>query len=67
MNKGLLVLNGILLIAVGYLLYAQLSSKKSGSINSNNNSSKNIIDFNSSFRIAYFEMDSVEKNYEMVK
>ena len=68
MNKGLLVLNGILVIAVGYLLYAQLSPKKSSSHNSSNDSTKNnTIDPNLACRIAYFEMDSVEKNYEMVK
>lgn len=66
MKKGLLVLNGILLIAVAYLLYVQLSSKKSPKVDKSIPSSFPV-NSNDPFRIAYFEMDSVEKNYEMVK
>ena len=66
MKKGLLVLNGILLIAVAYLLYAQLSSKKSVSGDTHTSVNASVTS-NDPFRIAYFEMDSVEKNYEMVK
>ncbi|HKB43648.1 MAG TPA: OmpH family outer membrane protein [Chitinophagaceae bacterium] len=66
MKNGLLVLNIILTIAVGYLLYAQLSSKKAGS-----SVTKPVVKdpsaSNNSFRIAYFEMDSVEANFSMVK
>jgi len=65
MKNGMLVLNIILAVAVGYLLYAQLSSKKTGSGNiiSCADSSAN----NLPFRVAYFEMDSVEANFAMVK
>ena len=66
MKKGLLVLNGILLIAVAYLLYAQLSSKKSASVDTHT-PARSFNPSNDPFRIAYFEMDSIEKNYEMVK
>lgn len=67
MNKGLLVLNGLLVIAVGYLLYVQLSSKKSSSTGSHASSAMMPANSANPFRIAYFEMDSVEKNFEMVK
>jgi len=66
MKNGLLILTIILTIAVGYLLYAQLSSKKtdpSFTRPSVKDSSTN----NVPFRIAYFEMDSVEANFNMVK
>ena len=66
MKNGLLVLTIILTVAVGYLLYAQLSSKKtdpSVARPSVKDSSTN----NTPFRIAYFEMDSVEANFNMVK
>ena len=66
MKNGLLVLNVILTIAVGYLLYAQLSSKKAGSSVANP-IVKDPPANNNSFRIAYFEMDSVEANFSMVK
>lgn len=66
MKNGLLVLNVILLIAVGYLLYVQLSSKKSGATE-NKFPSKDPAISNDPFRIAYFEMDSVEANFSMVK
>ena len=66
MKNGLLILNIILTIAVGYLLYAQLSSKKAES-----SVTKPVVKdpsaSNNSFRIAYFEMDSVEANFSMVK
>ena len=66
MKNGLLVLNIILTIAVGYLLYAQLSSKKTGS-SVDRPVAKDSSANNNSFRIAYFEMDSVEANFSMVK
>jgi outer membrane protein len=66
MKNGLLVLNIILTIAVGYLLYAQLSSKKADPAVARL-SIKDFATDNKSFRIAYFEMDSVEANFNMVK
>ena len=67
MNKGLLALNVVLVIAVGYLLYTQLSSKKISSTSSHPSSPMMPANSNDPFRIAYFVMDSIEKNYEMVK
>ncbi|MES1197954.1 MAG: OmpH family outer membrane protein [Chitinophagaceae bacterium] len=66
MKKGLLVLNGLLVIAVAYLLYSQLSSTKNGNLSSASVEKGNP-QASTSFRIAYFEMDSVEANYKMVK
>ena len=66
MKNGLLVLNIILTIAVGYLLYAQLSSKKADPAVARLSIKDSATD-NKSFRIAYFEMDSVEAHFNMVK
>jgi outer membrane protein len=65
MKNGLLVLNIILTVAVGYLLIKQFTSKGNRTVakNSVKDSSGNL----NSFRIAYFEMDSVEANFQMVK
>jgi outer membrane protein len=67
MNKGLLALNGILLIAVGYLLYMQLSSKNSSPAKLHNFSAPSTVDSSRQIPIAYFEMDSIEKNFDIVK
>ena len=65
MKNGLLVLNLILLAAVGFLFFRQFSTNnKKGS---NSNSAQNGTMDASAFRIAYFEMDSIEANFAMVK
>ena len=66
MNRGLLILNVILLVAVAVLFYLHFSANKKvekkavvqqpASATSGNN-----------FRIAYFEMDSIENSFSMVK
>jgi outer membrane protein len=66
MKNGLLALNIVLTVAVGYLLFTQLNSKKTDS-SVTAPSVKDPITNNSTFRIAYFEMDSVEANFNMVK
>ena len=66
MKNGLLLLNVVLAITVGYLLYMQLGAKKTGATG-NKTSSKDTAINSSAFRIAYFEMDSVEANFNMVK
>ena len=66
MKNGLLVLNIILTIAVSYLLYAQFNSKKPAS-SVDKPVTKDPSTNNNPFRIAYFEMDSVEANFSMVK
>ena len=57
----------MLLAAVGYLFYLQFGSKKSGTANINPEQGKDVVVSPNSFRIAYFDMDSVEKNFQMVK
>jgi len=66
MKNGLLVLNVILALAVGYLLIAHFSSR-GGKATTKNSSKKDSVSGPSQFRIAYFEMDSVEANFQMVK
>lgn len=66
MKNGLLVWNVVLTLLVGYLLIAQFAGKKKSAGGEIKNSSVKTSD-NGSFRIAYFEMDSVEANFEMVK
>ncbi|MFC0771659.1 OmpH family outer membrane protein [Terrimonas alba] len=66
MKNGLLVWNIVLTLLVGYLLFAQLNKK--GTVvsgNKNVNRDSNVV--NAGFRIAYFEMDSVENHFNMVK
>ncbi|MBS1622070.1 MAG: OmpH family outer membrane protein [Bacteroidetes bacterium] len=67
MNRFLLVLNLFLLAATGYLYYLHFGSGKSRSADVNILPEKDVVSAPNSFRIAYFEMDSVEKNFQMVK
>ena len=67
MKNGLIIWNVVLSLVAGYLLFAHFSSKK----NRNPGNGKTGVGDTSSargpFRIAYFEMDSVAANFEMVK
>lgn len=65
MKNGLLIWNVVLTLAAGYLLVLHFKgkSKKVDSATTTANNAQNP----SAFRIAYFEMDSVEKNFNMVK
>ncbi|HNJ58249.1 MAG TPA: OmpH family outer membrane protein, partial [Chitinophagaceae bacterium] len=59
------VLISVLTIAVGVLFFLHFSSKKTPSLN---NSNTNAVVANASgFKIAYFEMDSIENHYEYLK
>ena len=62
MKNFLLGLNVLLIIAVASLFYLQFSSKNNSSISAHTNYLSN-----SNFKIAYFEMDSIENNYEYLK
>lgn len=66
MKNGLLIWNVILTLAVGYLAFSQFSGSKTADSRVARNSS-DTSSYRSDFRIAYFEMDSVENNFEMVK
>lgn len=66
MKNGLLVWNIVLTLLVGYLLFAQLN-KKGNVVAGNKNVSRDSNVVNAGFRIAYFEMDSIETHFTMVK
>ena len=66
MKNGLLVLNVVLTLAVGYLLVMQFSKKKNITATGKSNGT-DTLSIASPFRIAYFEMDSIEANFLMVK
>jgi outer membrane protein len=69
MKNGLIILNVILLMAVGFLFYVHFDSAKNGTKLQNKTEQKDPIDSLSqgSCRIAYFEMDSVAANFEKAK
>ncbi len=67
MKNGLLIWNVLLTVIAGYLLYTQLVSKRNNITNYKISSSTDSARKNKIFRIAYFEMDSVESNFFMVK
>lgn len=66
MKNGMLIWNVILSLATGFLLIMQFGSKKGGASGSAKNSGDSSA-VNKQFRIAYFEMDSVAANFNMVK
>jgi outer membrane protein len=63
MKNILLIVNAILLIAVAYLFYVQFSAKSHQlpTVNSHNSIPVN------GFKIAYFEMDSLQNQYVLLK
>jgi outer membrane protein len=65
MKNGLLIWNVILSLVAGLLLFLQFSSKK----NKTSTAKVTVKDSTAGtqFRIAYFEMDSVEANFDAVK
>ena len=69
MKNGLIILNVILLLAVGVLFYLHFSSpgKRTVSIDSKKDNDTSASGGGSGSRIAYFEMDSIDSSFEMVK
>jgi outer membrane protein len=65
MKNGMLIWNVALTILAGYLLFAQFSKKKDKT--ASKKESSGAVAPVSAFRIAYFEMDSVENNFNLVK
>src|SRR3569832_226164 len=66
MKNGLIIWNVLLSLVAGFLLIMHIGTgkgNKSGNKNSSSDTSKN----NGQFKIAYFEMDSVAANFDMVK
>src|SRR5687767_15464406 len=66
MNKGLLTLNIILLVAVGALFFLYFGKGTASTTREKENGKDSIID-NRPFRVAYFDMDSVESNFVLAK
>jgi outer membrane protein len=66
MNKGLLALNIILLAAVGVLFYLHFSGKKTVSTQKKV-ANKDSLLAAKPFSVAYFEMDSIQENTQLVK
>jgi outer membrane protein len=69
MKNGLLIINFILLAAVAVLFYLHFSSKKTSVVTDKSVTARDSVtsQVSDGFRIAYFDMDSVENNYQMVK
>jgi outer membrane protein len=69
MKNGLIILNVILLMAVGLLFYLHFNSAKTGTKSQIKTEQKDPIDSSAQrgCRIAYFEMDSVAANFEKAK
>src|SRR5258706_6165185 len=63
MNKVLLGLNIVLLIALGYLYYAFYSETKFAQ----SEKTTNKVDSANKVKIAYFDLDTLENNYEYAK
>jgi outer membrane protein len=64
MKKELLIWNVVLTLAAGYLLFLQFGSKKNTATAVKSSGSDTTTN---KFRMAYFEMDSVEANFNAVK
>lgn len=65
MKNGILIWNVVLTLVAGYLLYSHFDSKKTKP-SSYSGKGNNTAD-NTAFKMAYFEMDSVAANFELVK
>src|ERR1051326_657912 len=69
LKNGVIILNLALLIAVGVLFYLHFNSGKKNVTGQNKSEQKESVvnTFPGSCKIAYFEMDSIEANFEMAK
>lgn len=65
MKNGILILNAVLLVLVGVLFYLHFSSNNKSSVKKSD--TKTTENITPDFKIAYFEMDSLESSFEMVK
>ena len=68
MNKGLLALNIVLVVAVGILFFLFFNKKDKGTVNTSNRSA--IFDSSGKLQntlVAYFDMDSVEEKFTLWK
>jgi outer membrane protein len=66
MKNGILILNAVLLVLVGVLFYLHFSSN-SNKTTVKKSDTKTAQNTTPDFKIAYFEMDSLESSFTMVK
>ena len=67
MKNGLLIWNILLTIIAGYLLFVQFGSKKKVQVAGERVSTTDTTMLGKGFTIAFFEMDSVDANFKLVK
>jgi outer membrane protein len=67
MKNGLIIWNVVLTLLAGWLLFAQFGSRKKSSSSAVKTTMGDTASVKRQFPIAYFEMDSVAANFEMVK
>jgi len=67
MKYGLLIWNVVLTLIALYLLITQLTSGKKVETTPAKSYAVDSVSLHAPFRIAYFEMDSVENNFQMVR
>jgi outer membrane protein len=67
MPKGLLAWNIILSLLVAFLLFKQFSPAAKTSTTRSKTSGSDTAQFNGQFKMAYFEMDSIAANFDLVK
>lgn len=67
MKNGLLIWNVLLTLVSGFLLFSHFSGGKSGAKKNGSKNGGDTASASLSFRMAYFELDSVEANYKYVQ
>ena len=67
MKNGLIIWNVVLSLVAGYLLFTHFNSGKKNTPAAGKISGKDTSGASTQFRIAYFEMDSLATNFDMVK
>jgi outer membrane protein len=67
MNKFLLYLNVLLLLAVAILFYLFFAGNNRSGINDGVHRSGDTVSFQHPFRIAYFDMDSIEAHFSLFR
>ena len=67
MKNGLLIWNILLTIVAGYLLFVQFGNKKKVTVAGERVNTTDTTMLGKGFTIAFFEMDSVDANFKLVK
>lgn len=67
MNKGLIFINIILLVAVAVLFFLFFKNSNGNYFSQNSEKSNESMPDQKNFRVAYFDMDSIEANFSLFK